>query len=169
MRRLFSFFVCICVLAACSPLRYSGEQTARTVSFESGQDSASIRRLVDQLVHDELQQRLDIREWMEQTTVEETFSDPDSSGAQHVTKRSTTTFSKRSKTSAESTQTKDEKYQERVDSVRKKATVSYIEKEEEKKVGAKVDRMIPWYVWVLLLVGAMITGLWWARHKVMID
>lgn len=169
MRRLFSFFVCICVLAACSPLRYSGEQTARTVSVESGHDSASIHRLVDQLVHDELQQRLDIREWMEQTTVEETFSDPDSSGAQHVTKRSTTTFSKRSKTSAENTRAKDEKYQEQVDSVRKKATVSYIEKEEEKRVGAKVDRMIPWYVWVLLLVGAMITGLWWARHKVMID
>ena len=165
MRRLFSFFVCICVLAACSPLRYSGEQTARTVSVESGHDSASIHRLVDQLVHDELQQRLDIREWMEQTTVEETFSDPDSAGAQHVIKRSTTTFSKRSKTSAENTQAKDEKYQEQVDSVRKKATVSYIEKEEENKVLAEAKRFVPWYVWPVLLVGAMILGLWMARRK----
>ena len=91
-------------------------------------DSASFRRLVDQVVHEELQQRLDIREWTEQTTVEETFSEPDSTGAQHVTKRSTTTFSKRSKTSAESTQGKDEKYQEQADSVRRHSTVSYIEK-----------------------------------------
>lgn len=165
MRRLFSFCVFFCVLAACSSLRYSGEQTAKTVSMDLSADSASFRRLVDQVVHEELQHRLDIREWTEQTTVEETFSEPDSTGAQHVTKRSTTTFSKRSKTSAESTQGKDEKYQEQADSVRRHSTVSYIEKEEENKVLAEAKRFVPWYVWPVLLVGDMILGLWMARRK----
>ena len=159
------FLVCICVLAACSPLFYSGGQTARTYSLSTSQDSASIRNLVDAVLHSELQQWIDIREWTEQTIVEETFSSPDSAGSQHVVKRSTTTLSKRSETSTESAQARDEKYQEQIDSVHTKSSVSYIEKHEEKKVLAKADGPIPWYVWVVLLVGAMITGLWLSRHK----
>lgn len=163
MRRLFLFFVC--VLAACSPLHYSGEQTARTIAMASSVDSASFRRMVDQVVHEELQKRMNILELADQTTVEETFSAPDSTGAQHVTKRSTTTLSKRSQTTAESLQSKDVQYQEQVDSMRQESAASYIEREEEKYVNAKADRIIPWYVWPLLFVAAALIGLFLWRHK----
>ena len=163
MRRLYLFFVF--VSAACSPVNYSGGQTAKSVSMNSSEDSAAVRRLVDQAIHDELQKRMDIKEWTEQTTVEETFSAPDSTGAQHVEKRSTTTLSKRSHTSAESAQSKDTKREEKVDSVSQKGFSTYIEKEEEKFVKGKVDRIIPWYVWPLLFIGAAIVVLFMWKHK----
>ena len=40
-----------------------------------------------------------------------------------------------------------------------------IEKEEEKFVKGKVDRIIPWYVWPLLFIGAAIVGLFMWKHK----
>lgn len=164
-RYYISFFVCLFALAACSPFHYSGEQTARAVYLDSSADSASFRKMVDQLVHEQLQKRLDILEWTEQTTVEETFSSPDSTGAQYVMKKNTTTLSKHTQASAESVQTKDEQYQEQIDSVSQTSTVSYIEKEEEKRVKGDVDRIIPWYVWPLLFIAAAIIGLFLWRHK----
>ena len=164
-RYYISFFVCLFALAACSPLHYSGEQTARAVYLDSSSDSASFRKIVDQLVHEELQKRIDILEWTEQTTVEETLSSPDSTGAQHVTKRSTTTLSKHTQASAESIQSRDTQYRAQTDSVCQTSTVSYIEKEEEKSVRGYVDRIIPWYVWPLLFIAAAIIGLFLWKNK----
>lgn len=165
MRRYLLFFVCILAFASCAALRYDAAQEAKTVSIDSSADSASYRRMIDQIVHDELQNRLDIQEWVEQTTVTETLSAPDSTGAQHVTQRRTTTLSKRKQTSAEIAQTTEEKYQEQLDSTRQQATVSYLEKEEEKVVKAKKENSIPWYVYIVALVGAALVGLYLCRHK----
>ena len=138
MRRFYLFFVCLCLWAACSPRYYHGEQVSRAFSQEQSFDSASFRQLIDRVVHDELQKQLDICEWTAGTTVNEKLSQPDSTGAQHVTERTTTTFSKRSETSASTSHTKDEKHQEQVDSTRTKSSDSLEKKEEEKTVSAEV-------------------------------
>ena len=153
------------VLAACSPVNYGGEQTARAMSYDSSADSAAFRSMIDQVVHDELQNKIDIKEWLEQTTVEEAFSAPDGTGVQHVTSRKTTTVSKRSETNAESSQTKDEKYQEQEDSIRYHSTVTYIEKEEDKKFFGKSEGFLPWYIYAVALVGAILFGIWLGLHK----
>lgn len=158
MRRLYSFFVCLLVLAACSPRFYQREQVARTFSQDETMDSASFRRLIDRVVHDELQKQLDIREWMQAVTVNEKLSKPDSTGAQHVTERTTTTFSGGKETSSVVAHTKDEKNQERVDSTSVHAATSVMEKEEETIVAGKVEGWMPWYVYAAALVAAVIVG-----------
>lgn len=159
------FFVCTLVLAGCSALKYNVEQSAKTVSIDSSRDSAAYHSLVEQIVRDELQNRLDIQEWMERTTVTETLSAPDSAGVQHVTQRSTTTLSKRKQTSAESAQSHVEQSQQQVDSTRQQAAVSYLEKEEEKTVAASKKGFLPWYMYVVMLIGAVIVGFFAAWRK----
>lgn len=121
-------------------------------------DSASFRRLIDRVVHDELQKQLDIREWMQAVTVNEKLSQPDSTGAQHVTERTTTTFSGGKETSSVVSHTKDEKNQDRVDSTSVHAANSVMEKKEETIVAGKVEGWMPWYVYVAALVAAVIVG-----------
>ena len=158
MRRLFSFFVCLCLWAACSPRYYHGEQASKAFSQAQSFDSASFQKMIDRVVHDELQKQLSIHEWAEQTTVNEKLSQPDSTGAQHVTERTTTTLSKRSETSASTSHTKDEKHQEKVDSTRTKTNDSIEIKQEEKTVDAKVEGWMPWYVYAAGLLVAIIIG-----------
>ena len=145
------------VLAACSTLKYSGEQTARTVSHDQAVDSAAYKRMIDQIVHEELQKWVDTKEWIQQTTVTERLSAPDSSGTQHVTDRTTTTLSRHSETSAGASQTKEDKIQERVDSTDIRTSDS-IEIQEEKKASMAVKGRMPWYVYVVSLLGAALLG-----------
>ena len=157
MYRLYLFFVCLCVLAACSP-RF-GEQVAKTFSQESMVDSAYVSRMVDRLVREELQRRLDVNMWTQGEIVKETLSEPDSTGAQHVTERTTATHSGRIQASASSSHTKDEKDHAQVDSSHVRASDAMEIKEEETKVTGKVDGFMPWYVYVLSLVIGFLVGM----------
>ena len=164
MFRLYSFFVCAIVLAACSPRNFSGEQVARTYGYQGSLDSASLKSMVDHMVHEELQQQLEIRELLEQTSVKETLSAPDSTGAQYVLERTTTTTSKKSKTSAGTSQTKDEEVHEKKDSTAKQASEILYINEEEKKFTGEVKGWCPWYIYVAALVAAVVLGFMLYRH-----
>lgn len=121
-------------------------------------DSASFRSMVDHMVHEELQKQLEIRELLDQTSVKETLSAPDSTGAQYVMERTTTTTSKKSKTSAGASQTKDENVHEKKDSTARKASEILYINEEEKKFSEKVKGWMPWYIYVAGLVAAVVIG-----------
>lgn len=146
------------VLAACSPLHYSSEQVARTYSSELLEDSVSVRRMVDRLIQEKLQEQLDIRELQDGTIVREEFSPPDSAGNQHLVSRETTTFSKKKSTSAQKAKSFEEKEAVQVDSTqeRKKASIIYID--EEKTVKGAKDGWLPWYIYVAALVVAVLLG-----------
>ena len=158
MYRLYSFFVCSVVLAACSPRNFSGEQVARTFDQEQQLDSSTMHHLVDQLVHEEIQKYIDIRELTDMTSVNEVFSEPDSTGKQHVKERTTTTISKRSQTSAGSTQKVEEQIHEEVDSTARHSSEITAITEEEKLVRGEVKGWLPWYIYVAALVAALVVG-----------
>ena len=158
MYRLYSVFLCVFVLAACSPRYFSGEQVARTLDLQQQVDSASFKSMVDRVVHDELQKQLEVREILDQTSVKETLSAPDSTGAQYVMERTTTTTSRKSKTSAGVSQTKDEQVHEKKDSTARKASEILYIGEEENKFSKEVKGWCPWYIYVAALVAAVLIG-----------
>lgn len=157
-RHVSSFVFVFVALAACSPSYFSGGQVARAVSQETYTDSSSFHRLVDRIVSEELQKKLEVREWEETVNVTETLSQPDSTGKQHVTERTTARISRRKDTSAGVTQTKDEVLQERTDSTHKTDMSSSMLKEEERYMQKENNGFMPWYVYVAALVGAVIVG-----------
>lgn len=175
MCRLFTFFVCTCVLAACSPRYYHGEQVAKTYSQESACDSIFFRRMVDRIVKEELQKQFDLSLWKEEQTVKETFSDPDSLGAQHLVERTTTTHSEQLHASAASSYSKDENNQEKIDSSKVSSLNSMEVKEEEIKVAKEEKGWLPWYIYVLALGAAVLLGIvlahkrgWWTLRSCLI-
>ena len=165
MYRLYSVFLCVFVLAACSPRNFSGEQVARTYGYQGTADSASFKSMVDRLVHEELEKHLEIRDLMEQTSVKETLSAPDSTGAQYVMERTTTTTSKKSKTTAGSSQKKEEEVHEKKDSTAKQASEILYINEEQKKISGEVKGWCPWYIYVAALVAAVVIGFGFAIWK----
>ena len=164
MKCRYLFFVFL-ALAACSPLFYNGEQVARSFSQESAMDSASVQRLVDRVVHDELQKQLEVHHCTNGTYVKETFSAPDSSGRQFLMERTTSTSSSRTEASASSLHKQDEVFQEKVDSTTVKSSETMELKEEEKTITAKADGWMPWYIYAAALVGAFVLGFILARRK----
>lgn len=150
-------FLCL-VLASCSPLYYSGEQVARTFNQETSIDSASLHRLLDRVVHDELEKQLDVHHWADESSVKETFSAPDSTGKQYLLERTTTSSSAHTETSAHSSHRQDEQYQEKVDSSSFKSSEDIEMKEEEKTITAKADGWMPWYIYAAALLGALVLG-----------
>ena len=164
MYRLYSFFVCAIVLAACSPRNFSGEQVARTLDLQQQVDSASFKSMVDRVVHEELQKQLEVREILDQTSVKETLSAPDSTGSQYVMERTTTTTSKKSKTTAGTSQKKEEEVHEKKDSTAKQASEILYINEEQKKISGEVKGWCPWYIYVAALVGAIVLGFMLYRH-----
>lgn len=121
-------------------------------------DSASFKSMVDRVVHEELQKQLEVREILDQTSVKETLSAPDSTGTQYVMERTTTTTSRKSKTSAGVSQTKDEQVHEKKDSTARKASEILYISEEEKKFSTEVKGWCPWYIYVAALVAAVVIG-----------
>ena len=159
MRRNFiSFFVCFFALAACSPRMYHGEQVARASTDVEKTDSSHLQQIVDRMVQEEVQKQLNLQEWIEQTQVREVLSDPDSSGRQHVTERTTTTTTKHSQASANTTQVKNEQVKEQKDStaINLEKDSSFIEKREE--FDAKGKAGPPWYLYVVALIGVAIVA-----------
>lgn len=156
MYRLYSFFVCILVLAACSPRNFSGEQVARTYNQSQQLDTSSFHHLVDKLVHEEVQKFMDVHEITDMTSVNEVFSAPDSTGKQHVTERTTTKLRKRSDTSAGAMQKKEEQIQEQQDSTAFHSSEITAMTEERKEVKGEVKGWCPWYIYVAALVAVVI-------------
>lgn len=149
-------FLCV-TLAACSPLYYHGEQVARSYQEESSIDSVALQRLVDRVVHEELDKQLEVHQWSDGMAVTETFSAPDSTGAQYLMERTTTTRTSRTETSASSSNRKDERYREKEDSTSVAFSQDIEVKEEEKTVDAKKEGWMPWYIYaVALLIGLFI-------------
>lgn len=148
---LKSFFVCLLVLAACSPRNFSVEQVARTYSCETGSDSTDVHKKLDSHTNEDIRQSLDWNSSLEQVTVTEKFSAPDSAGNQFLTERTTTTSRRRSESSAQTSHTKDQKYQEQTDSTHTNSTESVAIKEEEKTISGDIKGWMPWYVYVIAL------------------
>lgn len=165
MCRLYSLFVCLSVLAACSPLHYSSEQVARTYSQEQLADSAFVRRILDQMVKERMHEQMEVYELSDGTFVREQFSMPDSTGQQHLVIRETSTFSRKKNASSQKTHSAEIEQKEQEDSVqvRQKATITYIE--EQKKTNARTDGWMPWYVYLAAIVVAVLLGVILAARK----
>lgn len=159
MRRcIFSFF-CVFALASCSPKVYSGAQDVR--AYDSGRqtDSVSISRLVDSRLELYFEHRLERAAELQQETVTERLSEPDSSGRQWVAERSTTRSVARSQMTAGgvSSQSAQLVRQEDSTAVRDTASVAELETHEE-ACAAPARRWLPWYVYVGALLVALIVG-----------
>lgn len=159
MRRcIFSFF-CVFALASCSPKVYSGAQDVR--AFESGRqtDSVSISRLVDSRLELYFEHHLKRAAELQQETVTERLSEPDSSGRQWVAERSTTRSVARSQTTAGGVSSQSARLVRQEDStaVRDTASVAELETHEEASA-APARRRLPWYVCVGALLVALIVG-----------
>lgn len=148
---LKSFFVCLLVLAACSPRSFSGGQVARTYSSQTESDSTDVHKRLDSYSNEDIRQILDWSSSLEQVTVTEKFSAPDSAGNQFLTERTTTTSRRRQESSAQTSHTKDQKYQEQTDSTHTNSTESVAIKEEEKTISGDIKGWMPWYVYVIAL------------------
>ena len=155
---LKSFFVCLLVLAACSPRNFSGEQVARTYSSETESDSTDVHKRLDSYSNEDIRQSLEWSSSLEQVTVTEKFSAPDSAGNQFLTERTTTTSRHRSESSAQTSHTKDQKIQEQTDSTSTNRTESEMIKEEEKTVSANTKGWMPWYVYLIALLVLTVFG-----------
>ena len=158
MRRyVYSIFVCLLVLAACSP-RFSREQTSRTTQLETKTDSSALTKHVETSVNEQSQQQLEKHEWTEQVTVWEQLSQPDTNGVQYVTLRSTTTTSKHSEASAGASFNRSEQQLQQLDSTSIEKGESALMKEEEENVTGDVKGPMPWYVYAAALIAALVVG-----------
>lgn len=161
MRRyVYSIFVCLLVLAACSP-RWCREQTTRTHQQEQSSDSLAVTKHAESTLNEQSQSKLEKHESFNQVTTWEQLSKPDSTGAQWVTARGTTTTSGSSDVQRESSANRHEKQLEQEDSTNVSSSSSELEKEEEKSVEPADNKKStwPWYVYVASIVGAFIIGL----------
>jgi cobalamin biosynthesis Mg chelatase CobN len=124
---------------------------ARTYSSQTESDSTDVHKRLDSYSNEDIRQSLDWSSSLEQVTVTEKFSAPDSAGNQFLTERTTTTSRRRSESSAQTSHTKDQKYQEQTDSTHTNSTESVAIKEEEKTISGDIKGWMPWYVYVIAL------------------
>lgn len=158
---LKSFFVCLLVLTACSPRSFSWGQVVRTSSSQTEADSMAVHKKLESYTNEDIWQSLDWSSYLEQVTVTEKLSAPDSAGHQFVIERSTTTTTKRSESSAQETHTKEQQLQEETDSTSSYKAASLLIMEEKKTVSGDVKGWMPWYVYVVglfffTLLGALL-------------
>ena len=166
MRRYISlFFVCLSAIAACSPRYYHGEQSAVALTQEQSSENSYLQKWTEQYVQQALQEWKSMQEWTDQVSVREVLSDPDSTGAQHVKERVTTTTTHHSEASAGSSRETQTQVKQQTDSTEVKEACSVIYKEEEKVVKGKVDGFLPWYVYLAAIIAAVVIGFVLARKK----
>ena len=161
MRRyVYSIFVCLLVLAACSP-RLCREQTSRTHLQEHSSDSLAVTKHTESTTSEDSQSRLEKHEIFDRITTWEQLSKPDSTGAQYVTVRGTSTTHSASSVRHKSSASKQEKQLEQEDSTNVSSSSSELEKEEEKSVAPADNKKSswPWYVYVASMLVAFIIGL----------
>ena len=159
MRRSIVFLCYFLALTACSPRSFSGERAVRTYSLSDTADSAAVRRWLDKAVQESVEQHVQTVFDFDAVTVRETFSAPDSTGAQYVTSKSTTRAQGRSVSTAGTESTRAEKVSGGMDSTAVASTHGEALTERREQIGGEVRGWLPWYVYVTVLVGAAVLGL----------
>lgn len=161
MRRcIFSFFCVFFVLASCSPKILSGKQDVQAFQSSAASDSTRLERLVDERVEARLSQYLERHAELEQETVSERLSAPDSAGRQYVEERSTTRSVARSKTTAGSVSEQASRTVQQTDSVavRDSAAVAEIQEHQEENAGTQ-KRTNRWQTFILCFAIGGLFGL----------
>lgn len=162
MRRSIVFLCYFLALTACSPRSFSGERAVRTYSLSDTADSAAVRRWLDKAVQESMEQHVRTVFDFDAVTVRETLSAPDSTGAQYVTSTSTTHARGRSVSEAGTETSREEKISGGMDSTAVASTHGEALTERRDQIGGEVRGWLPWYVYVIALVGALIIGCAWA-------
>lgn len=164
MRRCIVFLCYFLALTACSPKNFSGERAVRTYSLSETADSAAVLRWLDKAVRESVEQHVQTVFDFDAVTVRETLSAPDSTGAQYVTSTSTTHSRGRSVSTSGTESAREERISEGTDSTAVSSTHGEAITERREKISGEVRGWIPWYVYLLGLVGAVVIGCWIAIH-----
>jgi cobalamin biosynthesis Mg chelatase CobN len=151
-------------LTACSPKNFSGERAVRTYSLSETADSAAVLRWLDKAVRESVEQHVQTVFDFDAVTVRETLSAPDSTGAQYVTSTSTTHSRGRSVSTSGTESAREERISEGTDSTAVSSTHGEAITERREKISGEVRGWIPWYVYVIALIGAVVIGLGAAIH-----
>ena len=154
---IFSIF-CVFALASCAPKIYSGVQDVSAFEQTAAIDSVQLRRIIEERVEAYVSRRLEQDAEMQSETVREVFSEPDSAGRQHVTERSTTVTSGRTRTTAQSSSAKAEQKIQVTDSLSVRDTSSVAEVEEHQEQEIKGRTGWPWYAYAAGLLIAVLVG-----------
>ena len=164
MRRCIVFLCYFLALTACSPKNFSGERAVRTYSLSETADSASVRRWLDKAVRESMEQHAQTVFDFDAVTVRETLSAPDSTGAQYVTSTSTTHARGRSVSTSGTESAREETVSGGTDSTAVSSTHGEDLTESREKISGEVRGWLPWYVYLLGFVGAVVIGPWIAIH-----
>ena len=164
MRRCIVFLCYFLALTACSPKNFSGERAVRTYTLSDTADSASVRRWLDRAVRESMEQHAQTVFDFDAVTVRETLSAPDSTGAQYVTSTSTTHARGRSVSTSGTESSREERISEGADSTAVSTTHGEARTERREQISGEVRGWLPWYVYLLGLVGAVVIGCWIAIH-----
>lgn len=155
---IFSIF-CVFALVSCSPKILSGKQDISAFEQTAAIDSAQLRRIIDERMEAYFSSWMEKDAEQQSETVREVFSEPDSTGRQHVTERSTTRTSGRTRTTAQSSAGKAEQTIRVTDSLSVRDTSSVAELEEHQKQEIKSHTGWAWYEYLAGLLVAAIIGL----------
>ena len=164
MRRCIVFLCYFLALTACSPKNFSGERAVRTYSLSETADSAAVLRWLDKAVRESVEQHVQTVFDFDAVTVRETLSAPDSTGAQYVTSTSTTHSRGRSVSTSGTESAREERISEGTDSTAVSSTHGEAITERRKEISGEVRGWIPWYVYVIGLIGAVVIGCGAAIH-----
>ena len=164
MRRCIVFLCYFLALTACSPKNFSGERAVRTYSLSETADSAAVLRWLDKAVRESVEQRVQTVFDFDAVTVRETLSAPDSTGAQYITSTSTTHSRGRSVSTSGTESAREERISEGTDSTAVSSTHGEAITERRENISGEVRGWIPWYVYVIGLIGAVVIGLGAAIH-----
>lgn len=158
MRRCIVFLCYFLALTACSPKNFSGERAVRTYSLSETADSAAVLRWLDKAVRESVEQHVQTVFDFDAVTVRETLSAPDSTGSQYVTSTSTTHSRGRSVSTSGTESAREERISEGTDSTAVSSTHGEAITERREKISGEVRGWIPWYVYVIGLIGAIVIG-----------
>lgn len=164
MRRCIVFMCAFLALTACSPRSFTGERAVRTSSISDDYDSTAFHRWLDKAVRESMERHVEMSFDFDAVTVTETFSAPDSTGKQHIMSTSTTQMKGTSSSSSGTVSSRYESVSDRTDSSSVELAHGELLTEEYEKVKGSVDGWMPWYVYVIALVGALIVGIGAAIH-----
>ena len=159
MRRCIVLCVSL-ALTACSPKSFSGEQAVRTYSVAERADSTSMKSWLEKAVRECMEKNVRTSVDYESVTVRETLSAPDSCGRQHVTSVTTTRSKGSSVSSSGTSSSREEVISEGKDSTAVSSGHEMAITEEHRKFSGEVSGWMPWYVYVVSLVGAVLFGFW---------
>ena len=160
MRRCVVFLCVSLALTACSPKHFSGEQAVRTFTVAERADSTSMKGWLEKAVRECMEKNVRTSVDYESVTVTETLSTPDSCGRQHVTSVTTIREKGTSVSSAGSSSSREDVISEGKDSTAVSSNHEVAIVEEKRKFSGEVSGWMPWYVYVVSLVGAVLVGLW---------